>query len=83
MSGGPRVKICGLRRAADVRAAAAAGADYLGFVLADGPRHVQPARARELHEPVTAPAGGEAAADGAPPRAVAVLVDASVEDARS
>ena len=81
MSGGPRVKICGLRRAADVRAAAAAGADYLGFVLATGPRHVEPARARELHEPVTAAPEGSAA--DPPPRAVAVLVDASVDDARA
>jgi len=36
-----RVKICGLRQAADVRAAAAAGAAYVGFVFfAKSPRHL-------------------------------------------
>jgi phosphoribosylanthranilate isomerase len=39
-----RVKLCGLASAADVRAAVAAGADYLGFVLAPGsPRTLEPA----------------------------------------
>jgi len=42
------VKICGLTRAADVRAAAAAGARYAGFLLADSPRRVPLARAAEL-----------------------------------
>lgn len=85
MSGGPRVKICGLRRPEDVRSAANAGADYLGFVLAGGPRHVEPERARELHEAVTSP-GAERGSGGASPpsgrpRPVAVLVDASAEEA--
>jgi phosphoribosylanthranilate isomerase len=44
-----RIKICGLRREADVDAAVAAGADAVGFVLYDkSPRYVEPARAGEL-----------------------------------
>jgi phosphoribosylanthranilate isomerase len=44
-----RIKICGLRREADVDAACEAGADAVGFVLYDkSPRHVEPARAAEL-----------------------------------
>lgn len=44
-----RIKICGLTRAEDVRAAVAAGADAVGFVFyAKSPRHVTPAQAVEL-----------------------------------
>jgi len=43
-----RVKVCGLTRPEDVRLAAELGAWALGFVLAESPRHVVPARAREL-----------------------------------
>jgi phosphoribosylanthranilate isomerase len=46
----PFVKICGLRTAADVAAAVAAGADAVGFVFAASPRRVDAATARELVE---------------------------------
>lgn len=64
--GRPAVKICGLRRREDVRAAVEAGADYVGLVFADSPRRVSPGRASELVE-------------GAPTRAVGVFVDAGRE----
>ena len=45
----PAVKVCGLRTAASVRAATAAGADLVGFVVAPGAkRSVSPARVRDL-----------------------------------
>lgn len=44
-----QVKICGLTRPEDVRCVADCGADFAGFVLYDkSPRHVAPARLREL-----------------------------------
>lgn len=46
-----RVKICGVRREADVEAAVAAGADAVGFVVdvpVDTHREVSPARAADL-----------------------------------
>jgi phosphoribosylanthranilate isomerase len=44
-----RIKICGLTREEDVDAAAAAGADAVGFVIyAPSPRYVSAARAAEL-----------------------------------
>lgn len=47
--GGVRVKICGLTRPEHVRAAAEAGAGYLGFVFfPKSPRHVTIAQARDL-----------------------------------
>lgn len=43
------VKVCGITRLEDARAAAAAGADWLGFVLWDGsPRRVDPGLAAEI-----------------------------------
>jgi phosphoribosylanthranilate isomerase len=42
------VKLCGLRTAADVEAAVAAGADAVGFVLVDSPRQVDDGQARAL-----------------------------------
>ena len=60
------VKICGLKSADACAAAAAAGADYLGFVFyPPSPRAITPAEAGALGRAV--PAGG--------PRKVAVTVD--------
>jgi phosphoribosylanthranilate isomerase len=43
-----RVKICGLRKADDVKAAVSAGADAVGFVFAESVRRVSPGEARKL-----------------------------------
>jgi len=42
------VKVCGLTRPADARAAADLGARYIGVIFAGGPRTVDPERAREV-----------------------------------
>jgi indole-3-glycerol phosphate synthase/phosphoribosylanthranilate isomerase len=51
-----RVKLCGLTRAADVRAAAAAGATHAGIILVPGtPRFVEEGRAQALPRKRAAP----------------------------
>jgi tryptophan synthase beta chain len=50
------VKVCGLRTAAGVRFANAAGADFAGFVMAPGARRrVAPAQVRELVDDLAGP----------------------------
>ena len=48
------VKICGLRNADDVAAAAAAGANAVGFVFADSVRKVSPEQAKTATEAISA-----------------------------
>lgn len=43
-----QIKFCGLTQAADARAAAEAGASYLGVIFAGGPRALDPAVARAV-----------------------------------
>lgn len=47
--GRPLVKVCGLTREEDLRAAVNEGADLLGFILAPSPRKVEPSFIKELH----------------------------------
>ncbi len=63
--GGPVVKICGLRRAADVASARDAGADLIGFVFAPSKRQVPAEQARTALDQA-----------GDHPPAVGVFVDA-------
>jgi len=67
----PRVKICGITRLEDGLAAAAAGADAIGFVFADSPRRVT---AEQAHGIVAA----------LPPftKVVGLFVDAAEEEIR-
>ena len=44
----PEIKFCGMTRREDLSAAADLGADYVGVILAGGPRALTVARAREL-----------------------------------
>ena len=64
-----KVKICGLTNLEDARAAAAAGADFLGFVFAAGPRRLDPQAARAFWSDL--PPG---------PSTVAVFRDQSIEE---
>lgn len=65
-----QVKICGLRTAEDVAAAAEAGARYLGFVFFEkSPRHVTPEQARAL-------------AASAPPGVMKVALVVDADDAQ-
>lgn len=63
----PRVKICGISNPADAAAASAAGADFIGAILARSRRQVSPQRAREIF----------AAAPNAKSVAVMVAADAA------
>ncbi|RKZ17072.1 hypothetical protein DRQ50_05420 [bacterium] len=49
---GPLLKICGLTTADDAVAAAAAGADLLGLIFADSPRHITIERAAVIRRAV-------------------------------
>lgn len=64
-----KVKICGLTNLEDARAGAAAGADFLGFVFAPGPRRLDPEAARGFWSDL--PQG---------PRTVAVFRDQGIEE---
>lgn len=64
------VKICGLRRPADVTVAVRAGATYLGVVYAGGPRRVTDVEAREV---VAAAEGRPVLAVWGPPDRDAIL----------
>jgi phosphoribosylanthranilate isomerase len=63
------VKVCGITSVEDAQAAADAGADALGFVLAPSPRRVTPDQAREIIRQVPSTV-----------LTVGVFVDASLED---
>ena len=70
------IKICGLRTAGAIEAAAQGGADAVGFVFhAGSPRNLEPAAARELQRAV--PAGVERVAVFLRPSQA--LVDAVLE----
>jgi len=72
---GGLVKICGLREPEHAAAAAAAGADLIGFVFAPARRRVTPEQARRCIA-----AAREAGGASTPPLAVGVFVDASAEE---
>lgn len=66
------IKICGLRKAADVRAATEAGANAVGFVFAESVRRVSPAQAKEATAGVASSV-----------RRVAVMRHPSIEECRA
>jgi phosphoribosylanthranilate isomerase len=48
----PLIKMCGMRRSSDIRAAAEAGADLIGMIFAPSRRRVSPAEARQVLDEV-------------------------------
>ncbi len=68
------VKICGITNLEDARCAAAAGADFLGFIFyPPSPRYVTPKQAEGIIQAIRAEFGN------ASPRCVGVFVDESTE----
>ncbi len=67
-----RIKICGIARREDARHAAECGADAIGFVFAESPRHVSPEQAGEIMSAVGPFLTG-----------VGVFVDSTVKEVRS
>lgn len=64
-----QVKICGTTNLADARYCAAAGADYLGFILHEpSPRYIDPDKAKQIIEWIEGP------------RSVGVFVNAKADD---
>lgn len=73
-----RIKICGITRERDARAAAAAGADAVGFVFWEGsPRRVTPARAARIGRLLPALVSRVGVFVNATPREVARVVRAA------
>lgn len=66
------VKICGVKRVEDAKAAALAGAGFLGFVFAPSKRRITPEQAREII--------GALRAEGHDVKAVGVFVDETPEE---
>lgn len=74
----PAVKICGVRRLADARVAAAAGADYIGIVFVPGRRRrLEPDAARSITDGLRADDAGGAT----PPKSVGLFGDQPLPDA--
>ncbi len=73
-----RVKVCGITTLEDALAAAAAGADFLGFIFYDkSPRFIAPERAAAIVRALREELGSRC------PRTVGVFVDAPVEEVRA